>query len=313
MTEYLSYFLIPFITGMVAIFLLIKFSQKTHFLVDIAKGDELKIHQKPTPLLGGLGMAVAILVGLLLFTPTNDVNKTVALLVGGCIIFLVMFWDDFKWKHISTRKPFLKFSILILSTVIPAVILASAGITFNFIPVSFVAVVLGALFIFTVVNSVNYQDGMDGLAGGLVLISLAGFLYLGLLYDVAFVVAISLAALGAVASFLVFNFPPAKIFMGDSGAYSLGFLLTAIAMLFSRPFNVYSILGPLLIIGLPVVDGVFTNLRRIASGKSILLGDRSHFYDRLMQGGFSIKKTLFICYLLQAVLVVLGVVLYTYA
>ncbi len=313
MTVHISYFLTPFFVGVTTIFLLIRLSEKTNFLVDIAKGDELKIHKKPTPLLGGLGIAVAILLGLLLFTPENDTAKAIALLVGGCIIFSVMFWDDFKWKHISSRKPFLKFSILILSTVIPAVILSSAGITFNFIPLYLVTIILGSIFIFTVVNSINYQDGMDGLAGGLVFISLVGFLYLGVILNMGLAFVISLVALGAVFSFLVFNLPPAKIFMGDSGAYSLGFLLTAIAMLFSKPFNLYSVLGPVFIIGLPIFDGILTNLRRVMNGKSIFLGDRSHFYDRLMQRGFSVKKTLLICYCLQAILVVLGVIIYSYA
>lgn len=313
MTEYIYYFLTPLFIGIVALFLLIKFFEKTNFLADIAKGDELKIHKKPTPLLGGLGMAIAVFSGLLLFISNNNLGKVIALLSGGGIIFLVMFWDDLKWKHISARKPLLKFLILILSTIIPAIILASAGISFNFIPVPVIAVLLGSVFIFTVVNSINYQDGMDGLAGGLVFISLAGFLCLGLLWSIPFVVLVCLVALGAVLSFLIFNFPPAKIFMGDSGAYSLGFLLTAIALIFSKPLNIYSVLGPVFIIGLPIFDGVFTNMRRVVNGKSIFLGDRSHFYDRLMQKGFSVKKTLLVCYLLQFVSVVLGILLYSYA
>lgn len=306
-------FLASLVLGIIIIPFLKRFSEKNYFLVDIAKDDELKIHKKPTSLLGGAGMAVPIVLGLLFFTGNADIGKSIAIVAGFFIIFSVMFWDDFKWKHISTRKPFLKFSVLILSTLIPAIVLSFAGISFNFIPVYPISIILGFLLIFTVVNSINYQDGMDGLAGGLILISMAGFLCLGLMLNVTFTIVISLVAMGAVLSFLVFNFPPAKIFMGDSGAYSLGFLLTAIAMLFSKPFNLYSVVGPVFIIGLPIFDGIFTNARRIMNGKSIFLGDRSHFYDRLMQRGFPVKKTLLICYCLQAVLVGLGIVIYLYA
>ncbi|MEK7072711.1 MAG: hypothetical protein AAB969_04020 [Patescibacteria group bacterium] len=81
-------------------------------------------------------------------------------------------------------------------------------------------------------------------------------------------------------------------------------------MLFSMPYNFSSILGPVFIIGLPIFDGIFTNIRRLLKGKSIFLGDRSHFYDKLLQKGFSIKKTLAICYALQMVLVAIGILTY---
>jgi len=290
--------------------LLIYFSSKTKKMVDIAQGDILKIHKKPISLLGGTGMALAFLFGLILLAQKNNAFSLISIVSGFLIIFLVMLWDDIAWKHISNIRPFLKFPILILSAIIPAVILSAVGITFNFIPFYFVELLLGSIFIFTVINSVNYQDGMDGLAGGEVFISLSGFALLGLMLGNALVLTLALTVMGAVAAFLVFNFPPAKIFMGDSGAYSLGFILTVLAILFSKPYNIYSVIGPIFIIGLPIFDGVFTNIRRLLAGKSIFLGDRSHFYDRLLQKGFSTEKTLAICYGLQIVLVIIGVVIY---
>lgn len=304
--KFLINFLVPFLVGMVVIPLLMKFSQKTGSLVDVPEGDALKIHKKSIPLLGGVAMSVSALVGFLLVW-----DKSLALVaLAGAIIFFLGFYDDLKWKHISTIKPLLKFGLLIICTFVPAVILSLAGISFNFIPVSAISVLLGFIYIFVSINAVNYQDGIDGLAGGLVSISLAGFFYLGMAANVPLATVISLIFLGAVTAFLQFNYPPAKIFMGDSGAYSLGFVLTVLAMLFSKPYNFYSILGPLFIIGLPIVDGVFTNIRRLANGKSIFLGDRSHFYDKLLQKGFSTKKTLAICYCLQLLFVVAGVLMY---
>ena len=147
------------------------------------------------------------------------------------------------------------------------------------------------------------------MAAGLVFVSLIGFLVLSLVSGNSFSLALCLILTGAVLSFLLFNFPPAKIFMGDSGAYFLGFMLAVLAMLFSKPYDLLSILGPIFIIGIPFWDGVFTNIRRILKKKSIFLGDRAHFYDRLLKKGFSTKKTLLISYFLQAGSVVIGLLL----
>jgi len=304
------YFLAPFFSGIIAILLLMKFSKKTNFLVDVPKGDILKIHKKNIPLLGGLAIALSIAIGFLLMLKIASIFQIIAIALGGTGIFLLGFWDDLKWKHISTIKPLLKFSLLIICTFIPSVILAFAGIRFDFLPVPIISVLLGFIYIFVSLNAVNYQDGMDGLAGGLAAISLVGFLAVSIISNAALPLYVSLVCLGAVAAFLCFNLPPAKVFMGDSGAYSLGFILAVLAILFSKPYNIPSILGPIFIIGLPVFDGVFTNLRRIYNGKSIFLGDRSHFYDRLLQKGFSTKKTLTICYFLQILLVLIGISIY---
>lgn len=98
--------------------------------------------------------------------------------------------------------------------------------------------------------------------------------------------------------------------MGDSGAYFLGLLLAVFCALFSRPYNLASFLGPIFIIGLPLFDGIFTNIRRLLGGKSIFLGDRAHFYDRLLQRGLSPWKTLFISYFLQIISVAIGLLFF---
>jgi UDP-GlcNAc:undecaprenyl-phosphate/decaprenyl-phosphate GlcNAc-1-phosphate transferase len=121
------------------------------------------------------------------------------------------------------------------------------------------------------------------------------------------VVSLSLVLLGACCAFLLVNFPPAKIFMGDSGAYFLAYFLVVLTMAFSETGRPLSIIGPALIVGIPIIDGIFTNIRRLFAGKSIFLGDREHLYDRLLQKGFSERKTLCVMYSLQAVLVLLGV------
>lgn len=303
-------FLVTFLAAVFITSLLIHISKKTGFLVDVPKGDALKIHTKHIPLLGGLAMLLAALAGAGIFLMQGYGLQTIGIFTGLLIIFFLGFWDDLKWKHISTIKPFLKFTLLIFCTFIPAVILALIGIRFDFLPVTAVSIILGFGYIFVVVNALNYQDGMDGLAGGLSGLSLAGFLWLGFLQGNMIAIMISLLFLAAVLAFLWFNFPPAKVFMGDSGAYSLGFILTVLAILLSKPYSIYSVIGPVVIIGLPIFDGIFTNIRRLVAGKSIFLGDRSHVYDKLLQKGYSTKKTLAICYFLQVIFVVAGIIIY---
>lgn len=309
---YFLYFLIPFGVGIAIIPFLRQFSQETGKFSDIAEGDDLKIHKKPISLLGGLAMVLSILAGFSLVSERKILSKIAVISVGLLVIFLMGLWDDWKWKHISERKPFVKFAILLTIPLFISAIFYFAGITFNFFPIGIASVALSFIYIFIVINSVNYQDGIDGLAGGLVFISLAGFALLGVLSGSNLALTISLIVAGSILSFLIFNFPPAKIFMGDSGAYFLGFVLAVLAILFSKPWDIYSVLAPIFIIGLPIFDGVFTNIRRLVAGKSIFLGDRSHFYDNLLQKGFSTKKTLAICYSLQTTLVALGIIIYIY-
>ncbi len=306
----LFYFLVPLFTGIIATFLLTKFSEKTHFLVDVSEGDVLKIHKKNIPLLGGLAMLVAWLAGAILVWRPGFHWYIITITAGPLMVFLLGFYDDLNWKHISTTKPMQKFILLLLCALIGSAVLLFAGISFRFLPYYAISLFLGFAYIFVCINAVNYQDGMDGLAGGLAIISFLGFSLLSVVAYNGFTLMISIIALGGVTAFLCFNFPPAKIFMGDSGAYLLGFILTLDAMMFSKPYNIFSIIGPVFIIGLPIFDGVFTNIRRLATRKSIFLGDRSHMYDKFLQKGYSTRKTLAMCYALQIVLVIAGVVIY---
>src|SRR3989344_2589912 len=227
-------FIISFVVEMITIPVLIGISKKTNFLVDVPEGDVLKIHKKNIPLSGGLAMIISSLIGGIIFLGQGFVIKIAGVFAGLLIIFFLGFYDDLKWKHISTIKPLLKFTLLILCTFVPSVILWYVGISFIFFPAMIISILLGFVYIFLCINAVNYQDGMDGLAGGLAGISLGGFIILGITFN-----------------------------------------------------------------GLPIFDGVFTNIRRLAAGRSIFLGDRYHFYDKLLQKGFSTKKTLTICYFMQ--------------
>src|SRR3990167_8527709 len=290
-------FLLFFISFLISLFLIIfllKISEKGKFF-DIPWGDALKIHKLPISYLGGLAMILSAIAGLVLasFFYKNFYLQIVGIILSAAVIFLLGFWDDLRWKHISKIKPCRKFLFLIILSLLASIFLMFGGLRISFFSNIYLGIFLTAGYIFIFINAVNYQDGMDGLAAGLAAISLVGFIALSAISGNIFSLFFSAVILGAVLGFLAFNFPAAKIFMGDSGAYFIGF----------------SLVGSIFIVGVPIFEGVFTNIRRILRKKSIFLGDRSHFYDRLLQKGFSAQKTLFVFYSIQFLFVAAGVII----
>ena len=140
------------------------------------------------------------------------------------------------------------------------------------------------------------------------MISAIGFIILAFLIHNQTGLLLALTLLGATLGFLIYNFPPASIFMGNNGSYFLGYMLAILAIVFFKPGDIKSLLGPILIIGLPVFDAGLSILRRTTKKKSPFLGDRGHLYDRLNRR-FAVRKTVLVCYLFQIVIVVCGIFL----
>ncbi len=282
-------------------------------IYDNPKNDILKIHKQPISCLGGTAILLAISVGLvitILFFAKVDWWKLFTILFCGVMVFALGLWDDLKWKNRKDYKPNSKFILQISVSILAGMILFNSGIRIQFIPIGIVGVILTVLYVFGAINAVNMEDGLDGLAGGLVCISVLGFAILSYLTYDKLALILSLCLLGAVSGFLIYNFSPASIFMGDNGSHFLGFMLAALAIGFtSKPYDARWFIGPILIIGLPVFDGVYTVLRRSIQRRPLFIGDRGHFYDQLNHRGFSIRQTVLICYLIQSILVVGGLIL----
>lgn len=303
MIYYLS--MISFFTSLVLVFIFWKIGER-YKIYDLATKDPLKIHQKSISCLGGLAMFLTIIIvfSLEMILKKGLDWQILGIMAGGILLFLVGFGDDLKWRDKTKIKPLYKFFFLILFSGVAALVLSLAGMGIEFI--------LAFIFIFILINAINYQDGIDGLASGLVIISLIGFLVLAVLFEISLALFVSLVLIGAIAGFLFFNFPPAKVFMGDSGAYFLGFILAVLTISFFTFQNFKNIIGPIFILGLPLFDGIFTNIRRLFKKKSIFLGDREHFYDKMINKGFSNRETIFISYSLQLTSVLLGLLIYFY-
>jgi UDP-GlcNAc:undecaprenyl-phosphate GlcNAc-1-phosphate transferase len=166
--------------------------------------------------------------------------------------------------------------------------------------------VVTVLWIIGITNAVNLIDGLDGLACGVSGISAVTMLVVTFIIGDVGAAIITAALAGACLGFLPYNFNPAKIFMGDSGAYSLGFILATVSIM--GLFKFYAVITfavPLLVLALPLVDTLFAFLRRIANGQHPMHRDRGHFHHRLIDMGFSQRQAVVLMY---AVSVILGLV-----
>jgi len=261
-------------------------------------------HKVPTPTLGGIGIFLAFIISLLIVTIINDeIDKTKwGLLAGSIVVFVVGLYDDFRKISPPTK---------LVGQIIAAAMAIYLGYTTNFftpkIQNTILAQLLNILLTFVwligITNALNLLDNMDGLAAGIALIT-AGFL--GYLFwqtnDITLLV-VALALGGSILGFLFFNFPPASIFMGDSGSLFIGFTLAILAI--ARPpqaSNVFAVVGvPTLLFLLPILDTVLVTSTRILRGESPTHGGRDHTSHRLVAFGLSERQTLLVLYIVAVV------------
>jgi len=154
-----------------------------------------------------------------------------------------------------------------------------------------------------ITNAVNLADGLDGLAGGITMITFLCICALAFRSGDASIAIMSLAMLGALFGFLSFNTYPASIFMGDAGSQFLGFVSIVLPLKMCQDYSPLSPVLPLLIVGLPVIDTLIVMSERIRSGRSPFVADNNHFHHKLLGIGLFHTEAVFIIYLLQSVFV----------
>ncbi|TJY42037.1 undecaprenyl/decaprenyl-phosphate alpha-N-acetylglucosaminyl 1-phosphate transferase [Cohnella pontilimi] len=269
-----------------------------------------KVHSRIMPRMGGLAIFSSFTLVVLLFLafiPHNlmlayNRNLIGALLTGGTIIVLLGALDD---RFDLNAK--LKFLVQIAAA---CVVVFGFDIRMNIVNIPFgsamqplgdwVAIPLTIFWIVGVTNAINLIDGLDGLAAGVSAIAIGSILTMGVFMNNGTVVLLSILLLGSIVGFLFFNFHPAKIFMGDSGALFLGFSLAMLSMLGFKQVTIVSFVTPLLIIGVPLSDTFFAIVRRKVNGKPIFTADKGHLHHCLQRLGFSHRKTVLIIYSIAA-------------
>ena len=255
---------------------------------------ERGLAREATPLLGGLAIFAAVLVAALLFLPLS--TPTRGILGGAALVTVVGAIDD--WRELSP-------AVKLAGQVLAALILVLSGvsvenITLPFLgPVAFGGVgdVLTLLGLVAVMNVVNLSDGIDGLAAGVCAISAAAFAVIA--FDLGREDAGILAAItaGAALGFLVHNFHPASVFMGDCGSNLLGLLLGGVIVEGSLKTNaLIALIVPLVVLAVPFLDTSFVVAKRIKYRRPLYRGDANHFHHRFHRIGFSQRRTVLYLY-----------------
>ena len=275
-----------------------------------------RVHTTPLPKLGGLAMAVAVVAvvwaayrlpgGPLEFI---DPRPLMGFTLAGVVIVVLGIVDDLRGAKPPVKIVFQTVAALILAWFglgIPVVALPFVGE----IGTGFMNVPLTIAWVLLVTNAINLIDGLDGLAAGTVFIASMTLWWVGRTHADIYVMFMTAALAGATLGFLRYNFPPARVFMGDTGSQFLGFTLAAVSLIDNRKqAAAITLLLPLVAIGLPILDGLLALGRRASSGRSVFLADAGHIHHRLLRVGLSQRTVVLLLWYVCAYLGVTAVVL----
>ncbi len=265
----------------------------------IAKPRVDRWNKKPTPTMGGVGVYVAFVVTIIVYSIFDHSwdNIRLGILISATGMFLLGLYDDIK--HITPPAK-------LLGQILAASVVIFMGfITAFFTPrlygniiAQIPNILLSFIWLVGITNAINLIDNMDGLAGGISLITAIILSYLFWKVGNVTLLALSLAMAGSLLGFLVFNFPPASIFMGDSGSLFIGFTLAVLAIARQpQASNVFAILGvPTIVFLMPILDTTLVTITRIIRGQSPSQGGQDHTSHRLIAFGLSEKQALVVLY-----------------
>lgn len=261
--------------------------------------DDRKVHINVMPRLGGLGIFLGFLLGYMLFGQASATMNSI--LIGSFIIVMTGVIDDIK--PLRARTKFIGQLASALTVVVYGGLLikdiSAFGLYVNF---GMYAYPLTLFFILGCINCMNLIDGLDGLAGG---ISSIYFLTIGIIATMQGKVGLdfilTFVMLGSTLGFLVHNFYPASIFMGDSGSMFLGFIIASISLLGFKNVTLTSLIIPLLVLAIPILDTLFAIVRRMLKGEDIAAPDKFHIHHQLLKRNFSQRTTVLLIYFIDLI------------
>jgi len=300
-------YLVPFLASFFIVYLLIPVAKQWAWkvrLIDMPIGR--KAHQKPMPLSGGIAMYIGFVAVSILFAGISPLLWV--LIIGGALLIGVGSVDDWFKAEQKEFPVSPKLIIQLLAAVIAfAMDIRIRGINFSWLggasgemlmfstDISFLATVL---WIVGLTNMVNFLDGADGLAGGVVTFSATTLFFIAFVKGQTLTAVLAVIIVGAVLAFLRFNFYPAEMFMGDAGATFLGFALAVLSLEGAmKSATLISFVVTVLALGLPVIDTCQVFLSRMMSGTPMHQADRRHVHHRLMSIGLSTKQTVLLLYM----------------
>ncbi|MGP4078985.1 glycosyltransferase family 4 protein [Pseudalkalibacillus sp. R45] len=284
-------FLIPCLTVLILTPYVKKFAIRIHA---VDHPDQRKVHGKVMARLGGLAIFIGVVVGY--FTSGLYTEEVTGITLAGIVIILTGLFDD-----LYTLSPKIKLGGQILA----ALLVISSGLTIDILNLPFIgmfevgiwAYPLTLIWIIGITNSINLIDGLDGLAAGISSIVIGTIAVMAFLNGNVLILTIALVILGSVIGFLVYNFHPAKIFMGDTGSLFLGYMISVLSILgLYKSVTLFSFVVPIILLGVPIFDTIFAIIRRIANKKPITAPDKGHLHHRLITLGISHRNTVLIIY-----------------
>jgi UDP-GlcNAc:undecaprenyl-phosphate GlcNAc-1-phosphate transferase len=274
--------------------------------------DARTMHDHPVPKSGGIAMALGVFIPIILWAPGNPFVK--AVLLGGATVTFFGAIDDFR--SLGYKAKFLGQAIAALIVIFYGdVKIECLGV---FLPdgcflSNWIAVPLTLIVIVGVTNAINLSDGLDGLAGGITLLSFICVAYLAHGTEQPTIGIFAVAVAGAIFGFLRFNTYPAILFMGDAGSQLLGFLAVTLSVKLTQVSAPLSPLLPLLLLGFPILDTLTVMLERIREGKSPFVADKTHFHHRLIRLGLFHTEAVLVVYIIQTFMVVAAFTLRFYS
>lgn len=250
-----------------------------------------KIHVRPVPLLGGAAIYLAFMLVLLFLGDRAYINEVIGIFIGASLMSLMGVVDD-RWGLGSYRKLF--------GQLLAAAILIIGGVQVQLFG-GWLDIAITIFWVVGITNALNLLDNMDGLAGGIAMIAAVFFMLLAALSRQYLVGALAAALAGACLGFLIYNWNPAHIFMGDAGSLFLGFLLAAVAIKLRFPANSNTVtwMIPILVMAVPIFDTLMVFISRLRRGKNPLTTPgKDHLSHRLALMTGSRREAVLLCYLI---------------
>lgn len=299
-------FLVAFVVCAVAVPIAIRLSRRYGV---IAEPGGRHAHASPTPVLGGLAMYVGFALALLVFL--HDYDATLAVLVVSGLAMGLLIIDDRR-----PMNPWVKLGIQVFLALL-AVVVFGIQIKFFGLPgdhivqLGLLAAPISVFWLLGMQNAVNFLDGADGLAAGVIfIVAIVLMLAAGELRQLD-VVQLSAALGGTCAGFLLFNFSPARIFMGDSGAHFLGIALGMISIVgVAKVAIAFALAAPALALAVPIADTAWAILRRRMNKTPVATPDLLHLHHRLQTFGLDARQTCYVFYAATALLGAVGLTLF---
>lgn len=258
------------------------------------KPDKRKVHQKIMPRMGGLAIYISFLIGALLVNPDKAYHYPI--LLGSVIIIITGVLDDMY--NLNAKVKFLAQ----IAAAIVVVVWGGVQVEFINLPFGgqlqfgFLDIPITILWIVGITNAINLIDGLDGLAAGVSSIALFTITGMAMIMGNGYVIALSSIVLASTLGFLFFNFYPAKIFMGDTGALFLGYIIAVMSLLGFKNVTLISFVIPVIILGVPISDTFFAIIRRLINKQPLSAPDKSHLHHCLINIGFTHRQTVIIIY-----------------